>query len=172
VAEDLLSVYYLVGATAGIVSIILALMNWRKDRPVIEPVVLRCTHSAGPPPRLEVDFEVQNTGLRPTTLNEVQATVVDGSAELHGELQVLYDSSDLTKIKHGYDPEDGPKTFAVLPMPIGGGFTERLHAIVTLSQNITHREAKCILTVRYTHGVKSVESRSRSTPLHEASLPG
>jgi hypothetical protein len=171
VTEDLLFVYYLVGSTAGIVSIILALMNWRKDRPVIEPVVLRCTHSAGPP-TLEVDFEVQNTGLRPTTLNEVQATSVDGSNELRGELQVLYDSSDLTKIKHGYDPEDRPRTFAVLPMPIGGGFTERLHAIFALNQNITHREAKCILTVRYTHGAKSVESRSRSTPLHEASLPG
>jgi len=169
--ENLLSLYYFIGATAGLASILFAYWNWRKDRPIIEPIILRSTHEGAKPTTVTVEFEVQNVGYRPTSLNELRVCVLDGSTELHGKLESLIDAREAAKIERPYRQEQPPEEFLDLPIVIGGGFTERLIASFRLDETITHTEAKCILMVRYTGGEKTAESTSRSRPLHKVSLP-
>jgi len=156
-ADDLLSVYYFIGATAGLFSILFAYWNWRKDRPIIEPIIIIWMYEEDRPTTVTVVFEVQNVGYRPTSLNEVRARVLDGSKELHGELYALRNTGEMAKLSRPYRPEEPPQEFVDLPMVIGAGITERLTASFRLDGKITQKEAKCILTVRYTGGEKTSE---------------
>jgi len=168
--ETVLSAYYLIVATAGIVSIFLAYWNWRRDRPIIQPIILACHHDASKPTRVTVYLEVQNLGQRPTSLNELELSVYDGSAEFHGLLVTLQDARQTAKIFRPYRPEEPPDVNVDLPLVVAAGLTKRLIASFHLDGTITRREAKCILEARYTHGKKTAECTSRSTPVHEASI--
>ena len=80
------------GVFGTIVSTILYLMKYRKEKPILKVTVESCKHKvakSGNKTDLKCEFIVSNIGDRGTTLNKLELSLYDWNGNLHSQTQDL-----------------------------------------------------------------------------------